>query len=82
MSLEEVVSLYSERVQENIRLEYKRELPQESADFKLVLAKELSSLANTYGGYVVIGIATDQQGIRSPWMVFRQSITLRSALLQ
>lgn len=63
MSLDEVGSLYRERVQENIRLEYKRELPQDRADFKQVLAKELSSLANTYGGYVIIGIATDQQGI-------------------
>jgi len=63
MSLDEVDSLYRDRVQENIRLEYKRELPQETGDFKQVLAKELSSLANTYGGYVVIGIATDQQGI-------------------
>ena len=63
MSLGEVDSLYRDRVQENIRLEYKRELPQETADFKQVLAKELSSLANTYGGYVIIGIATDQQGI-------------------
>jgi hypothetical protein len=63
MSLDEVDSLYRDRVQENIRLEYKRELPQETADFKQVLAKELSSLANTYGGYVIIGIATDQQGV-------------------
>jgi Putative DNA-binding domain len=63
MSLDEVDSLYRERVQENIRLEYKREPPQETADFKQVLAKELSSLANTYGGYIIIGIATDQQGI-------------------
>lgn len=63
MSLHEVDSLYRDRVQENIRLEYKRELPQETADFKQVLAKELSSLANSYGGYVIIGIATDQQGV-------------------
>lgn len=63
MSLNEVESLYRDHVQENIRLEYKRELPQETADFKHVLAKELSSLANSYGGYVIVGIATDQQGI-------------------
>lgn len=63
MTLDEVDSLYQDRVQENIRLEYKRELPQETADFKLVLAKELSAMANSYGGYVIIGIATDQQGI-------------------
>ncbi len=60
MSLDEVDSLYRNRVQENIRLEYKRELPQETAAFKQVLAKELSSLANTYGGYIIIGIAADQ----------------------
>ena len=63
MSLDQVDSLYRARVQENIRLEYKRELPQETADFKQVLAKELSSLANTYGGYVIIGIASDPQGV-------------------
>lgn len=63
MSLQEVDSLYRDRVQENIRLEYKRELPQETADFKQFLAKELSSLANSYGGYVIIGIAMDQQGV-------------------
>ena len=74
--------LYRERVQENIRLEYKRELPGEAGDFKKVLAKELSSLANTYGGYVVIGIATISKAIRPLWTVFHGSTTLLSALLQ
>jgi hypothetical protein len=62
MTLDEVQPLFKERVQENIRLEYKRELAGDAGEFKKVLAKELSSLANTYGGYVVIGIATDPQG--------------------
>lgn len=39
LSSDEVDSLYEDRVQENIRLEYKRELPQETADFRQVLAK-------------------------------------------
>ena len=47
MTVDEVDSLYRERVQENIRLEYKRELPEETGQFKQVLAKELSALANT-----------------------------------
>jgi hypothetical protein len=62
MGLDDVAPLYGERVQENIRLEYKRELSTEAGKFKDVLAKELSSLANSYGGYIVVGIATDSQG--------------------
>lgn len=59
IDVSDVRSLREEGVQENIRLEYKRQL---TADFKDVFAKELSAFANTYGGYVVIGVATDQQG--------------------
>ena len=42
---------------ENIRLEFKREWPKKDEALK-----KLSSLANTYGGYVIIGAAADNSG--------------------
>lgn len=62
LTLAEVQPLFNERVAENIRLEYKREVPPTDAKFKEELAKALSSFANTYGGYFVVGISTDAAG--------------------
>lgn len=62
MTLAEIEPLYAERVPENIRLEYKEKLPDDTTDFKNTIAKELSAFANTYGGYLIIGISTDAKG--------------------
>jgi hypothetical protein len=62
ITLAEVESLYSERVPENIRLEYKEKLPDDTANFKETVAKALSAFANTYGGYLIYGISTDAKG--------------------
>lgn len=62
MTLAEVEPLFQDSIQENIRLEYKRELPAGDAELKAVIAKAISAFANTYGGYMVIGIATDNLG--------------------
>jgi len=62
MTVAEIEPLYAERIPENIRLEYKEKLPEDTADFKNTVAKELSAFANTYGGYLVIGISTDAKG--------------------
>lgn len=53
----DIDELLTEGTRENIRLEYKRELPG-----KFETLKKLSSFANTYGGYVVIGAEEDGNG--------------------
>jgi predicted HTH transcriptional regulator len=42
--------LLLERAVENVRLEYKREVPNKDETLK-----KLSSFANTYGGFMVVG---------------------------
>src|SRR5437773_1908684 len=57
LTLPELTQLYTDRIPENIRLEYKSQVL-DNKD----LAKTISSFANTYGGYLVIGILTDKRG--------------------
>jgi len=54
---EDINELWGEKVQENIRLEYKREIPSKDG-----LVKKLSSMSNTHGGYMIIGMEEDGQG--------------------
>lgn len=58
----EIQQLFVDRIPENIRLEYKREVPATDGAFKEEMAKAVSSFANTYGGYFVVGISTDANG--------------------
>ncbi|MFX0197378.1 MAG: helix-turn-helix domain-containing protein [Candidatus Hodarchaeota archaeon] len=57
---EDIQELLAQRVQENIRLEYKKELPPKKDKDELV--KKLSSMSNTYGGYIIIGMEEDGHG--------------------
>ena len=50
-------ALVDDGAQENVRLEFKREVPSRNE-----MLKKLSSMANTYGGYVVIGAEEDGNG--------------------
>ena len=49
--------LLADQAVENIRLEFKSAAPTKDE-----LLKKLSSLANTYGGYLVVGAADDGSG--------------------
>ncbi len=51
--------LLIEKAVENIRLEFKRDVPAKDETLK-----KLSSLANTYGGYLIIGAAADSSSGR------------------
>jgi len=62
MGLAEVTELYTDHVPEGIRLEYKSQVPQGDSDLKDEMAKAISSFANTFGGYFVVGISTDADG--------------------
>lgn len=50
-------TLLDDGAQENVRLEFKRDMPSRNE-----MLKKLSSMANTYGGYVVIGAEEDGNG--------------------
>ena len=50
LSSNDVAELLAERAVENVRLEFKREAPARDETLK-----KLSSFANTFGGYLVIG---------------------------
>jgi hypothetical protein len=53
----DIALLFSDGAKENIRLEFKREYPSKEEPLK-----KISSLANTWGGYIVIGIEQDING--------------------
>lgn len=53
----DIKGLLEEKARENIRLEFKREFPS-----KEELLKKITGFANTYGGFIVIGIEEDGKG--------------------
>ena len=57
---EDLQELITNKAVENIRLEFKRDEPSKEQIFKKV-----SSFANTFGGYIIIGIEEDGNGIAS-----------------
>ncbi len=57
ITYEDIHELLVEGVEENIRLEFKRDYPGKSN-----LLKKLSAFANTYGGYLILGVEEDGKG--------------------
>ncbi len=57
LTFEDIRELLREGAEENIRLEFKREYPGKSN-----LLKKMSAFANTYGGYIIMGIDEDGRG--------------------
>lgn len=57
LTYRDIRELLTEGAQENIRLEFKRDYPG-----KQNLLKKLSAFANTYGGYLVMGVEEDGRG--------------------
>jgi hypothetical protein len=57
VSFADVQALLTDQANETIRLEFKREIPPKDE-----LLKQISSFANTYGGYIVLGVEEDAQG--------------------
>ncbi len=56
LSQENLDALVKSQVAENIRLEYKRDLYGQNDNSKKELLKDISALANSYGGHLIIGI--------------------------
>jgi len=54
ITTDDLQNLLGEEAVENVRLEFKREIPSKNETLK-----KLSSFANTFGGYLVIGIEED-----------------------
>jgi len=57
LTFDDILELQTENAQENVRLEFKSEFPGRHETLKKV-----SSMANTYGGYMVIGAGDDGNG--------------------
>jgi len=54
LSYADIECLLTDRAVENVRLEFKRDMPEKEG-----LLKKISSFANTYGGYIVLGVEQD-----------------------
>ena len=55
--------LVDDQVQERDSIEYKRDMYGNSDDDKREMLKDITSMANHRGGYIVIGIEADDEGI-------------------
>ncbi|TQV80248.1 AlbA family DNA-binding domain-containing protein [Aliikangiella coralliicola] len=57
ITTEDLQNLLEERAVENVRLEFKQEAPSKNE-----MLKKLSSFANTFGGYLIVGVAEESDG--------------------
>ena len=55
--------LVDDQVQERDTVEYKRDMYGDSPDDKREMLKDVASMANHRGGYIIIGIEEDEEGI-------------------
>jgi hypothetical protein len=62
-SLEDLQKLVTEQVQEKDTIEYKRDMYGNSDSDKREMLKDITSLANHHGGYLLIGIDENEEGI-------------------
>jgi predicted HTH transcriptional regulator len=53
--------LLAEKVPESDRLDFKQSMDVDSAKGRREAAKDVSSLANTYGGHLIIGLEESEQ---------------------
>ncbi|MDD5703515.1 MAG: ATP-binding protein [Dehalococcoidales bacterium] len=61
--LEDLQRLIDDQVQERDTIEYKRDMYGSSDDEKREMLKDISSMANNLGGYILIGIDANGEGI-------------------
>ena len=64
----DVARIVEERIQESTTLDFKRQLPEPSKNFDL--AKAIVALSNTAGGFIIYGIAEDNDSRASDRMPF------------
>ncbi|MBA7499437.1 hypothetical protein ES704_02181 [subsurface metagenome] len=55
--------LVNDQVQERDTVEYKRDMYGNSDDDKREMLRDITSMANHHGGYIVVGIEEDEEGI-------------------
>jgi hypothetical protein len=60
IAFEDIASLLTNEVRENRSLEYKSQLPHEAESSKVPFLAEVSALANTDGGDLIIGVVDDK----------------------
>ena len=58
LNTDDLTALLDGGAQENVRLEFKRQVPSRNETLK-----KLSPMANTYGGYLVIGAEENGSGV-------------------
>lgn len=59
----DIQNLIDIKYKERQRMEYKREMYGRSNEEKKEMLKDISSMANAYGGYLIIGVEEDNNGI-------------------
>jgi hypothetical protein len=67
IDLAELESLIVDQIEESKELDYKREMDLTTREQKQELLKDVSALANTGGGYIVIGIEEEKGQPNSLW---------------
>jgi len=59
IDLDDMRQLIAWEVCESSRLDYKRQWWESNDDGRREMLRDISALANSYGGYIVVGIATE-----------------------
>jgi hypothetical protein len=67
LTIQDIRSLQTEEVRECKYVDYKRQLPGDSYDDKKELLRDVSSFANTNGGYIIYGV-NDHEGLISEFV--------------
>ncbi len=67
-SLDDLKRVIQERLQEDVQLEFKRQLPESGKNDDI--ARDLAAMANTEGGVIIYGIGQDDQGCAQSLMPF------------
>ena len=59
----DIQNLITIKYKERQRMEYKKEMYKPTNKYRKEMLRDISSIANAYGGYLIIGLEEDNNGI-------------------